>query len=309
MIAYPPSPAPSEDAPVRLVCRHVSRMLLARGARWKPLMPLERLAQLVMETVFSAGIAHLPYRMPGVPPHWLGLGAASEAGRPVSVLALTRSLDLPYASTARRVTELVGAGFLRRESRGIRVAPQLLADNRLPAVVAADKADLAETLTLLAQAGHDPAPALRDGGLDRLPADVIERALLAFSLRVLESVKELYGDVVNGVLAATIVAANVNHLIVDAELGGDFTRQDEPPPDALRQPIPVRVLARDVAMPFETVRRRVNELRARDIVEAREDGVVLPTRVLMRDAHLADNLRITRHFHGLLDTLADLAVR
>lgn len=299
--------ASAHDAPVRLICRHVSRLLLARGQRWKPLMPAERLAGLVMETVLSAGIAHLPYRSTAEGSEWNGIVSVTERARPVSVLAITQSLDLPYASIARRVDELVAAGFLLKGRRGISIAPGFFADGRVARIVVDDRADLAQMLDLLAAAGHDFAPELRNGGLGRLPDEIVERALLAFSLRGLESVTELYGDVVSGMLAVTVIAANVEHLIEHASLGDQFTDQDTPPPDELRKAITVRELARQTGMPFETVRRRVNELRAHDILEHRDDGVILPARVLLRPRHMADNVRIVGHFHWLLATLSDLA--
>lgn len=302
----PTGTAAMTAAPVRLICRHSSRLLLARAQRWAPLMPAERLAGLVVQTVLSAGIAHLPYRDPASGA-WIGIDVAPDRARPTAVMAVRRSLELPYASIARRVDELVAAGTLLKERRGVRVAPALFGDGAMARVAAADRAELAETIALLAAAGHDPAPALRDGGLARLPAPVVERALLAFSLRALESVKQLYGDVVSGMVAVTIIAANVEHLTQDPALDRLFVDQETPPPDALRRAIPVRELARRMEMPFETVRRRVSDLRARDLVELHDDGIVLPARVLLREAQLADNRRMAGHFHWLLATLADLA--
>ena len=296
-------------APVRLVCRHVSRLLLARNQRWLPLMPDDRLAGLVFETVLSAGVAHLPYHTPGADPEWLGLISAAARARPVTMLAITESLDLSYASVSRRVGVLIGAGLLVKEARGVRVAPERLADGRLAAIAQDDRAALAETVALLAAAGHGRAPTLTAGGLDRIPADVVERLLLAFALRALEPIKTLYGDVLDGILAATITAANIGHLIENPALGNQFAGEDAPPPDVLRQPIPIRELARRAGLPFETVRRRVNALRDADLLVCTDAGVVLPTRVLMRDVNLADNVRLMRQFHRLLETLTDLAER
>lgn len=299
--------AAADSPPVRLVCRHVSRLLLARNRRWLALMPDDRLAGLVFETALSAGVAHLPYHTAGPAPEWLGLVSGAALARPVTVLAITQSLDLSYASGSRRVTTLVGAGLLLKETRGVRVAPGVLADGRVAKIAAGDRADLAETIALLAAAGHDCAPALARGGLERIPDDVVERLLLTFALRALESLKALYGGVLDGILAATITAANVAHLIENPALGSQFAGEDAPPPDVLRQPIPVREIARRVGLPFETVRRRVNALRDAGLVEAHEAGMVLPTRVLMREVNLADNVRLTRQFHRLLEALTELA--
>lgn len=294
------------ETPVRLICRHSSRLLLARAQRWAPLLPFERVAGLAFQTILSAGIAHLPLRDPASGA-WIGIDALAADARPVSVFAVTQSLDLPYSSTARRVNDTVGTGMLLKERRGLRVAPAFFAGGRLDAVTAADRAELVRAIDLLAAAGYDPVPSLRDGGLERVPAAVVSRVLLAYALRSLESVKHLYGDIISGMLAVTVIGANVEHLFADPMLDLRFGGQDRPPPDALRRPVTVRELARRADMPFETVRRRVSALRTRGVLELRGDGIILPARVLMDDAQLADNVRIAGHFQWLLATLSDLA--
>lgn len=297
--------AAATGLPVRMICRHSSRLLLDRAHRWAGIAA-DRSTALVLQTVLSASIAHLPWR-DSAGGEWIGIERVADRGRPVSVLSISQSLDLSYASVARRIDDLVGAGLLMKERRGVRVTPAFFVGGRIEAATAGDRHGLQQSMDLLAAAGHDPTPSLRTGGLDRLPDAVIGRVLLSYALRVLESLKQLYGDAVSGMLTVTVITANINHLLADPTLDRMFADQDSPPPDELRKGITVRELARRAEMPFETVRRRVNELLARDMLENRPDGLILPARVLLREAQLEDNLRIVGHYHWLLATLSDLA--
>lgn len=291
---------------VRMICRHSSRLLLDRTHRWAALVLPERSYALVLQTVLSASLAHLPWRDP-ISDAWIGVEDATTQGRPVSVLSISQSLDLSFASVARRVDDLIAAGLMVKERRGVRVAPSFFASGRVDAAAAGDRQSVQQCMDLLADAGHDPAPALRTGGLARVPDPVIARTVLAYSLRVLESVKQLYGDAGSGMLIVTVIAANIDHLLADPALDRQFADQDNPPPDELRRGITVRELARRADIPFETTRRRVNDLLARDMLENRADGLILPRRVLLRPAQMADNVRVAGHFHWLLATLSDLA--
>lgn len=298
---------PARDvSQVRLICRHASELLLLRSERWTPLWPSERMAGLVIETTLSATTAHLPYCDPLPEPSWIGLDAALDAARPLSVLAMARSLKLPYGSIARRVEQLVAADLLIKESRGVRVSPRFLSGDRPIGITEANKAELRRILGQLQAAGYAPAPDLLGPAFDQIPAMVVERAIIAFSLRVLEGVTHRYGDAINGLLAANIIAFNVHHLTQDPVLSQRFAAEDAPPPDELRQPIPVRVLARMIGMPFETVRRRVNDLRDEGVVVILDEGVILPAEVLLSPKHLSDNRRIVQHFEQMLKLLTAL---
>lgn len=308
-VGAPPPPrneATGGAPPVRLISRHLSRLLLDRTHRWAALVNGDRSAALVLQTILSAATAHLPWRDP-LTDAWIGIDAAIAQGRGVSTLSISQSLDLSYASTARRVDEIAEAGLLVKDHRGVRIAPAFFENGRIDAATARDRDGLQMCMDMLAAAGHDPAPALRMGMLKRMPDTVIGRALLIYALRVLESVKQLYGDAVMGMLIVTIIAANVDHLLADPELDRQYGDQDAPPPDQLRRGITVRALARRADMPFETARRRVNELLAHDMLENRPDGLIFPARALLRTAQMTDNERIAGHFHSLLAMLSDLA--
>ncbi len=306
MFAPDLSAAPSRKLSIRLVARQVSELLLARSRRGLTLVPQERLAGFVFEVVLGGSIAHHPYRDPAGG-HWIGVEDARTLARPVNATAIAHSMGLPHTTVRRRVAELVEAGLLVRDPFGFTVAPEFFEGETLARLAREDMADLVHVLRTLAIAGYAPAIATLGAGAETLPPGVVERLVLAFSLRVLETLTELYGDVTAGTIVAAITAHNIRGVTGDPVLSSFYSGEDMPPPDALREPVSLRALARSIDLPFETVRRRVAALVALDVVAWKDGGVFVPSRVLLSERHIANNRRITLHFDQMLGTLGALA--
>lgn len=306
MLATDLSAPPSRKLSTRLVARQVSELLLARSRRGLALVPQERLAGFVFEVVLGGSIAHHPYRDP-VTGRWIGVEDARVLGRPVNATAIAHSMCLPHTTVRRRAAELVEAGLLVRGAAGFSVAPGFFEGDVLTRLATGDAGDLADTLRKLADAGYAPAVAALDAGAAALPPGVVERLVLAFSLRALETLTELYGDVTAGTIVAAITARNVRCVTQDPRLSQLYSGEDMPPPDDLREPVSLRALARAIDLPFETVRRRVKSLVDAELVAWKDGGVFVPARVMLDDRHIANNRRITRHFDQMLATLAVLA--
>ena len=297
-------PACDRGWSIRLVVRQTSELLLARGARFRALFATDQLADIIVETVLSASMAHLPLREAG---HWIAIGDAVRLGRPVSAAAIAQSMQLAETTVRRRAAILVDAGLLWREPGGFRLAAEFGTGGAIADVVAANAADLFRTLEQLARAGYEPAVRAVATGVPSLPAGVVERPLLVFALRVLEQFTALYGDVTGGTLVAAIVAANVRHVTDDPALARAYASEGAIPPDAERRPLSLRALARSTGIPFETVRRRVDALIAAGIAARGVAGVIVPSAVLGGARHTANNRRIVDHFDALLEQLTTLA--
>jgi hypothetical protein len=111
----------------------------------------------------------------------------------------------------------------------------------------------------------------------------VSRLSLAYFLSYLEQLRPGFGqDVVKGLVFVAIVQANIGHLENDGSGSRSWADLAAVPPDELRRPIRVLPLADSLRLPRETVRRKVRALAADRFVEATEDGVVAPTRVLSR---------------------------
>ncbi|MDB5447714.1 MAG: hypothetical protein JWQ97_3031 [Phenylobacterium sp.] len=86
--------------------------------------------------------------------------------------------------------------------------------------------------------------------------------------------------VIDALLMAAVIEANVGRLNRDPALQAAHARLDSPPPDALRRPVSVNALAVSLDQPFETVRRHINQLIAAGLCVATPAGVYVPSEVL-----------------------------
>lgn len=85
----------------------------------------------------------------------------------------------------------------------------------------------------------------------------------------------------------TIIQANVAHLDRDPELQRAFSRYDTPPPDHVRRPISVSAIANALRIPYETARRRVQQLVDRGDCVPVHRGLIVPARALQNPKHEA----------------------
>ncbi len=289
-----------------MVSRHVSELLMARAARWQTLAEVDQLGSIIFSVVLSASIAHLPLRDPETG-RFHGLEDARQMGRPVTATAVALSMRLPLTTVRRRAATLVAAGLLIRQRAGFAVASRCFEDLKLATVAAANASDLAATLQVLATSGYAPATRAVSAGVPALPPGVVERPLLAFAMRALETFTELHHDVTAGTIFSAIVALNVRHITHDPLLSEHYAGEDAPPGDDVRRPVSLRRLARVIDLPFETVRRRVAALTAADLIALHADGVTVPTRVIVGEKLVDNNRRMIAHFETMLDTLSLLA--
>ena len=82
-------------------------------------------------------------------------------------------------------------------------------------------------------------------------------------------------------LFAAVVDANVNRVLRDPALQAAYARLDTPPPDELRRPVSINALAESLDLPFETVRRHIRKLSAQGVCVATPQGLLAPTKVLV----------------------------
>ena len=164
-------------------------------------------------------------------------------------------------------------------------------------------------LLALAHAGYAPAVAAVSANIVVVPAGVIERLLLAFMLRALETFIAMYGELVSGSIVVMTIASNVRHITEDPALARRYGPEDSPPPDSERRPITVRALAKALDMPFETVRRHVATLVTTGDIVWRAGGVIVPVATLSSDRHIYNNRLLLTYFEQMLDSLVGLSAR
>lgn len=282
-------PTMSDGAAIRLVARHVSELMLARGARWQAATGTSRLDCLLFQVVLSANLAHLPTaRQPsGDPPH---------PRRPISLMAISQSMHLPYETVRRRIAHLRSRGLVVIEAGGAVVPMDALPRTAAADVAVGDAAALVASLRSLDAHGYGPARLALARGVTDKGNRVLARGLLDFAVRIMENFVPYYGSMIGGTLCVAIVAANIRHL--GAEPIGRM------PSDAERRPVPLRALARTLDLPWETVRRQAAALIETGMVEMVDGGAIVPNRVLASEAHQRNNHNIVVQFDRMLAVLA-----
>ncbi|MGZ6050340.1 MAG: hypothetical protein ACXWKN_18265 [Phenylobacterium sp.] len=117
----------------------------------------------------------------------------------------------------------------------------------------------------------------------RLTAALLSLEFLLDTIRLSRS----GADLLEPLLFAAIVQANLAALRHDRELQQRYGDTGETLPDAYRRPISNAALANSLALPVETVRRRVNAMAARGLCVITPVGVCVPQAAVASERHAA----------------------
>ena len=141
---------------------------------------------------------------------------------------------------------------------------------------------------------------------------LLARASVDLFLDVADIVRD-GGDLLDALFLAAVIEANVAPVNQDPVLQQKYGALDQPPPDELRRPVSINAVAASLGQPFETTRRRLNELARRGQCVIGPKGVVVPTARLMSEAYVRICVlryeRVRRLYHELKEAggLADMA--
>jgi len=132
------------------------------------------------------------------------------------------------------------------------------------------------------------------------------RQLLSMAF-VLDVVSLTRGDghLLDILLLTSIVQANVTVIFRQADMNLAYAALASAPPDELRRPVSVNALASSLRLPFETVRRRVRNLVARDFCRLVEGGVIVPQSALTTPAYLTNAFAAYERLRTLYYELRD----
>lgn len=115
-------------------------------------------------------------------------------------------------------------------------------------------------------------------------------------------------DLVDSLLVAAIMAANVSAITRDADLQLAHAGLADSPPDDLRRPVSVNAIAHSLRMPFETARRRIQGLARAGAIEVTPRGVVVAGDVIMRPEFLVGVFARHQRLRAFYDEMKALAV-
>jgi hypothetical protein len=110
---------------------------------------------LVFLAIISANVSHLNADGPGAPHADTDDVPPDAVRKPISVLALAGSLNLPYETTRRHVAKLLQSGQCERVAGGLIVPARVLLGERHTEVMANNLTNLRRLFRALNKAGVD----------------------------------------------------------------------------------------------------------------------------------------------------------
>lgn len=135
---------------------------------------------------------------------------------------------------------------------------------------------------------------------------IVARLSSRWFLQTLTLVKSFGGgDILDGLILLAVTEANTRHLNGPE---GRYHSSSDIPPNDVRRPVSVYVVARELGISYETARRHVQRLIKSGRIERVEDGVVVPETVFAdydTQGLTAKNYTNVRRF---LDQLRDIGV-
>lgn len=135
----------------------------------------------------------------------------------------------------------------------------------------------------------------------------IAPASAAFVLGI-EAASRSTRDIVDGLLFATIQAANVSLISGDPKLQVAYARIVDAPPQELRRPVSISAVANSLRMPFETARRRVQTLVRLGALEVMPKGVLISRQVLGHREFLGNVVNRHHQLQALYGVMKGLGV-
>jgi DNA-binding Lrp family transcriptional regulator len=116
------------------------------------------------------------------------------------------------------------------------------------------------------------------------------------------------GDIIDRLLIAAILDANVAPVKQDVGLQFAYGALDDAPPEEIRRPVSINAVAHSLRLPFETVRRRVARLARQGVFVVTPRGVLVSQTRLESPAFKALSLaryeRLRRFYSDLTDAQA-----
>jgi len=272
------------------------------------------ISALIFNAIWTANVKHITYSdanseyggMNDIPPDSLR--------RPVSVLALSGSLRIPYETVRRYVRALHEQGLcVRVDGKGVMVPAEVFNRPMFRQAILQEIPSFLRFLEDLKRSEFDFAPYRRRlANTVTLPANgdppsnlrAILRISMELIMRAVDALGKVHGDdFLRGFVFTAIWTANVRHITAgDGNL--KFGGLDELPPDEMRRPVSIAALAGSLRIPYETVRRHAASLIREGIaIRADGKGVIIPRAQLDRPA-MFEAIR-TSHTH-IARTVADL---
>ena len=298
--------------PARILIRSYADMTLCWGRAEQAPFGGDPLSTFVFQTLLGANRCHLPYASAESrllaqvgPPAAAAMAERRALLRPVSIHAVSQSLNLPYETVRARVQAMIDQGQAERVRGGLLAVAALQADGPFADAVLSTHAIILESFRALKLLGFDfSAHTQPSQTAEPPPPGLVVRIVMDMSNRYIELLSPTFGGLLPMTIWAGAMRANVRELMADPATAWRYAGQDEPPPDALRKPISVRALSAELGLPFETTRRHVATMLDRGWLAAIPgQGVITPVSALGSDRLGRTNLQLPGLYARMISDL------
>ena len=234
-------------------------------------------------------------------------GGEDDQSRSVSVRAIAQSLGLPYETTRRKALELETRGYCRRVSpQRVGAATAAVEGSAAQAAYAQTLRRLTEVIGNLKALGFSVGTADPAGRPEPDPADLAREvglAVQAFMLRVLETGVGPHGSMLDALVYTALIQTNAEAITFDPEMAWKYSGAETPPPDNVRRPATIAGLAQRLAIPRETMRRRIARMVELGRCEAVRGGYLATMTFMQTPEVLETGARIAQRFGQLMQAV------
>jgi hypothetical protein len=208
--------------------------------------------------------------------------------QPVSVMAISNALRIPYETVRRYVHTLLKEGrCVRIDRKGFIVPAAVIGSDAHRAAMRANYPSLLRFLGELKRAGFEFAPyrhrlphtvPLPPEGEPMANSRAVARILGEMVMHGIDLLGRLHNsDFLYAIIFTTIWTSNVHHITIAAADNMKYGALMELPPDEARRPVTVHAVATSLRIPYETARRYANKMvKNGSAVRVGNKGLIVP---------------------------------
>ncbi|MBL6853638.1 MAG: hypothetical protein ISS15_18935 [Alphaproteobacteria bacterium] len=220
-----------------------------------------------------------------------------EMRQPVSVMAISNALRIPYETVRRYVHTLLKEGRCQRVGpKGLIVPAAVIGGDAHRAAMRANYHSLLRFVTELRRAGFDFTPyrhrlpqtvPLPPEGQPMANSRAVTRVLGEMVMHGVDLLGRLHdSDFLYALIFTTVWTNNVHHITVSND-NLKYGALTELPPDDARRPVTVHAVATSLRVPYETVRRYANKMvKNGSAVRVGNKGLIVPRERLAVESSL-----------------------
>lgn len=244
------------------------------------------------------------------------LPVPDDLRRPASVNAISMSLGLPFETARRRIRAMHETGMCQVTDKGV-ILPQVqLQSEELRVFTLKTQAAVAD----LYRSAREIAPAIelidplaidapRTPGGPEESSRLIMRSTIGYVLRYLEAAEPVAGDLISAMMFLAVQVANVEHITHAKDLSRRYDAPQAVVPDDQRRRTTIQAISKGLGASFETTRRRINALVDRGVLMRDEQGLYVPSALLLTPVFAQVGRTNRANLQRLFTSLARLGVQ